>query len=74
MKILSPKTDTLYKIVCVHCYSGSMIYMQLLLSIQVMLAVFFIVGYRTKMASIGSWLLYLSLTLRNTWLNFILDR
>mmetsp|Transcript_13061 Transcript_13061/g.24948 ORF Transcript_13061/g.24948 Transcript_13061/m.24948 type:complete len:459 (+) Transcript_13061:101-1477(+) len=49
-------------------------YLQMLLSIQVLLAAMLIVGYKTKVASIGSWILYLSLTLRNTWLNFILDR
>mmetsp|Transcript_13917 Transcript_13917/g.29374 ORF Transcript_13917/g.29374 Transcript_13917/m.29374 type:complete len:508 (+) Transcript_13917:315-1838(+) len=74
LRLLRPKIDIVYKIVCVHCYSGSMIYMQLLLSIQVLLAAMLIVGYRTKVASIASWFLYLSLTLRNTWLNFILDR
>lgn len=51
-----------------------MIYLQILLSIQVLLAAMLVVGYRTKIASVGSWVLYLSLTLRNTWLNFILDR
>ena len=51
-----------------------MSYLQFLLSVQVVLAVMLIVGYKTKLASIASWILYLSLTLRNTWLNFILDR
>lgn len=51
-----------------------MIYLQLLLSVQVLLSVMLIVGYKTRLASIASWILYLSLTLRNTWLNFILDR
>ena len=32
------------------------------------------VGYKTNITSVLSWYLYLSLTLRNTWLNFILDR
>ncbi len=74
LKLLLPKSDSLYKAVCMHCYSGSMIYLQLLLSVQVVLAVMLIVGYKTKLASIASWILNLSLTLRNTWLNFILDR
>lgn len=74
LRLLLPKTDKLYKIICIHCYSGSMAYLQSVLSIQVMLAIMLILGYRTKLASIGSWILYLSLTLRNTWLNFILDR
>lgn len=51
-----------------------MIYMRTLLSFQVILATMILVGYKTRMASIGSWFLYFSLTLRNTWLNFILDR
>jgi len=74
LKLLLPKSDSLYKAICMHCYSGSMIYLQLLLAVQVALAVMLIVGYKTKLASIASWILYLSLTLRNTWLNFILDR
>ncbi|KAL7538891.1 hypothetical protein ACHAXR_008869 [Thalassiosira sp. AJA248-18] len=74
LRLLRPKTDPLYKVICIHCYSGSMVYLQTLLSIQVLLAAMLVVGYQTKVASIGSWILYLSLTLRNTWLNFILDR
>ena len=74
LRLLMPKTDSIYKMVCIHCYSGSMIYMRTLLSFQVILATMFLVGYKTRMASIGSWFLYFSLTLRNTWLNFILDR
>ncbi|KAL3804895.1 hypothetical protein HJC23_006667 [Cyclotella cryptica] len=74
LRLLMPQTDSLYKLVCIHCYSGSMIFLQALLSLQVILATMFLVGYKTKIASIGSWFLYFSLTLRNTWLNFILDR
>lgn len=74
LRLLRPHTDPLYRIVCVHCYSGSMIYLRGLLSVQVVFAVMLVLGYRTRMASIGCWFLYLSLTLRNTWLNFILDR
>ena len=74
LKLLLPKTDSLYKAVCIHCYSGSMIYVQCLLSLQVVLAIMLIVGFKAKLASVASWILYLSLTLRNTWLNFILDR
>ena len=74
LRLLLPKTDSIYKVTCLHCYSGSMMYLQTLLSIQVILSIMLIVGYKTKLASIGSWYMYLSLTLRNTWLNFILDR
>lgn len=51
-----------------------MLYQQTLLAIQALLSVLLILGVQTKAASIGSWILYLSLTLRNTWLAFILDR
>ena len=51
-----------------------MFYQRLLLSVQVLLSIMLVVGYKTRFASIWSWILYLSLTLRNTWLNFILDR
>ena len=74
LHLLRPKIDTLYSAVCVHCYDGSMAYLTVLLAVQVGLAMMFTVGYRTRLASIGSWFLYLSLSLRNTWLNFILDR
>ena len=74
LNLLLPKVDNLYKAICIHCYSGSMLYLQFLLSIQVILAVMLIIGYKTRLVSVASWILYLSLTLRNTWLNFILDR
>lgn len=51
-----------------------MLYLQALLSLQVALAAMLIAGYKSRAAAVGSWVLYLSLTLRNTWLNFILDR
>ncbi len=73
-RLLLTKIDSLYRAICIHAYSGSMIYQQVLLSIQSILALFLLVGYKTHMASVLSWFLYLSLTLRNTWLNFILDR
>mmetsp|Transcript_31393 Transcript_31393/g.36094 ORF Transcript_31393/g.36094 Transcript_31393/m.36094 type:complete len:527 (+) Transcript_31393:79-1659(+) len=73
-RLLLPKIDTLYRIICIHAFSGSIMYQRFLLSIQVIFATFLIVGYKTRLSSILSWYLYLSLTLRNTWLNFILDR
>lgn len=51
-----------------------MLYQQCLLTIQVIFATSLMLGYKTHIASVASWYLYLSLTLRNTWLNFILDR
>lgn len=48
---------------------------QLLLAIQCLLALLLIMGGSQSQRSARiSWFLYLSLTLRNTWLNFILDR
>ncbi len=72
--LLLPQIDILYRTICIHAFSGSMLYQQFLLTIQVILAIALMVGYHTKVASCFSWYLYLSLTLRNTWLNFILDR
>ena len=51
-----------------------MIYQQTLLTIQVIFAFCLLIGYKTRISSTLSWYLDLSLTLRNTWLNFILDR
>lgn len=73
-RLLIPHIDCIYKVICIHAYSGSMVYQQCLLTIQVILAFCLMVGYRTRLVSVLSWFLYLSLTLRNTWLNFILDR
>ncbi|KAL7545273.1 hypothetical protein ACHAWF_008620 [Thalassiosira exigua] len=74
LSLLRPKIDPLYRLICLHCRFGSLSYLRLLLSIQTLLAAMLTAGYRTRIASMGSWFLYLSLTLRNTWLNFILDR
>ena len=68
------KIDRIYKGICIHAYFGSMLYQQILLSIQSFLAFCLMIGYMTGVSSVLSWFMYLSLTLRNTWLNFILDR
>jgi len=34
----------------------------------------FLIGYQVQVSALLSWILYFSLTLRNTWLAFILDR
>lgn len=73
-RLLIPKIDFLYRILCVHAYNGSMLYQQSLLAIQVVLAAWFTIGFHTRITAVLSWYLYFSLTLRNTWLNFILDR
>jgi len=74
LDLLLPKVDDLYKTVCIHCHFGHVWQQQILLSIQVVMAILFTVGKFTRLAAILSWFLYLSLTLRNTWLNYILDR
>lgn len=73
-QILLTKIDSLYRVICIHAFSGSMWYQQTLLTIQVVCAICLIVGHRTRVMAFLSWYMYLSLTLRNTWLNFILDR
>lgn len=72
--LLLEKVDPLYKVICVHCLHGSVLYQGALLSIQVVLALSLLVGYRCKTSALLSWWLYFSSTLRNTWLAFILDR
>jgi len=74
MRLLGAEIDPIYRVVCVHCYSGSLLYQQVLLSVQCAVAVLLTIGYRTRIMSIISWFFYLSITLRNTWLAFILDR
>ena len=73
-RLLLPQIDSIYRILCIHALSGSMIYQQILLTVQVALAFSLTVGYKTRIVTVLSWFMYLSLTLRNTWLNFILDR
>jgi uncharacterized membrane protein YphA (DoxX/SURF4 family) len=74
LRFLRPKVDVIYHVVCIHCWSGSIRYQQILLSIQVLCAFCLMIGYQARVMAILSWFLYLSSTLRNTWLAFILDR
>jgi len=74
MRLLGVDIDPIYRLMCVHCYSGSLVYQQILLGVQCLVAALFTFGYRTRLMSVLSWFLYLSITLRNTWLAFILDR
>lgn len=74
LSLLMEKVDSLYKMVCIHCHFGSLFEQQVLLSVQVFFAFLFTVGFQTKWTSVISWYLYLSLTLRNTWMSYILDR
>ncbi len=74
LRLLMPKIDELYKIICLHCHFGELWEQQVLLGIQTMVAVLFTVGYQTRVMAVVSWYMYTSLILRNTWLYFILDR
>ena len=75
LRLLHPKIDNLYKIVCgLHCQFGLLWQQQVLLGIQTLVAVCFTIGYKTKTMSVLSWYMYTALILRNTWLYFILDR
>ena len=74
LRLLLPKIDDLYLWVCYHCRFGTLLQQQILLGIQVAVAICFAIGYRTRLAAILSFYMYTSLILRNTWLYFILDR
>lgn len=74
LRLLLPKIDDLYRLVCYHCHFGTLFQQQILLSIQVLVAICLAIGYHTKIAAILSFYMYTSLILRNTWLYFILDR
>ncbi|KAL7580711.1 hypothetical protein ACA910_000996 [Epithemia clementina (nom. ined.)] len=74
LNLLLPKVDLIYQWVCVHCYFGNVWQQQVLLSVQVLVAVLFTFGYQPRLMAFLSWFFYFSLTLRNTWLNYILDR
>jgi uncharacterized membrane protein YphA (DoxX/SURF4 family) len=72
--LLLPKIDDLYLWVCYHCRFGTLLQNQLLLGIQVVVAICFAIGYHTRLTAVLSFYMYTSLILRNTWLYFILDR
>jgi hypothetical protein len=75
LPLLLNHVDGVYKLLCIHCLSGELYFQRMLLSLQVILAMGITLGvYGTNFLCIISWFLYLSLTLRNTWLNYILDR
>jgi len=72
--ILNAKIDSIYKIICIHNYNGSMIYQQIVLGMHIIASISLGLGYQSRICAGLCWFLYLSLTLRNTWLSFILDR
>jgi hypothetical protein len=74
LRLLMPKVDTLYSNVCLHCHLYELWQMQTLISVQIILAIMYTVGFATHIVAPLCWYLYFSLTLRNTWLAYILDR
>jgi len=74
LRLLLPKIDDLYLWVCYHCRFGTLLQNQVLLGIEVVVAICFAVGYHTRVTAVFSFYMYTSLILRNTWLYFILDR
>jgi LmbE family N-acetylglucosaminyl deacetylase len=74
LRLLMPTVDGVYKAVCLHCHFGQEWQQGTLLSFQLVVACFFTAGVATNVTAFLSWYLYLSLTLRNTWMNYILDR
>eukprot|EP00977_Amphora_coffeiformis_P012926 scaffold3289_cov163-Amphora_coffeaeformis.AAC.1 len=73
-RLFMPDVDDTYRISCLHCHFGEEWQQQILLWLQVGVAVLFTAGVATSLTALVSWYLYLSLTLRNTWMNYILDR
>ena len=73
-RLVLDRVDDIYKVVCLHCHFGELLHQQILLSLQIGFAFLFTLGYWTRITSCVSWYLYFSLTLRNTWMNYILDR
>jgi len=74
LHLLLPKVDDVYQMVCLHCHYPDLWQQQILLSIQVAFSILFMLGILPTLTAFVSWYLYLSLTLRNTWMNYILDR
>jgi hypothetical protein len=73
-RLLLDRVDVLYRSVCLHCHFGQLWQQQLLLTVQVAIALCFTLGIQTRAAAVASWYFYLSATLRNTWMSYILDR
>ncbi|GKY92796.1 hypothetical protein MPSEU_000249300 [Mayamaea pseudoterrestris] len=74
LRLLVPKVDDIYRLVCVHCRFGKLWEQYVLLSVELVFAILFTLGIFTRFAAAVSWFMYLSLTLRNTWMSYILDR
>jgi hypothetical protein len=83
LPLLYQHIDTMYHSVCIlHCTASSILQQQILLGIHVFCSVLWTLGcaykprqqYWNNILCFLLWYLYLSLTLRNIWLSYILDR
>jgi hypothetical protein len=78
ISLLMNKVDTLYKyVLCMpyaYCY-GDPYQQQILLGLHIVISISITLGvYGSNTLCFISWYLYFTLTLRNTWLSYILDR
>ena len=74
LSLLMPKVDEVYHAVCLHCHLYDILWIRVLLGVQVFLALLYTLGVKIRLVGPVTWYLYFSLTLRNTWMNYILDR
>jgi hypothetical protein len=79
MSLLRQQVDTVYPYICFpHCmlnHNDELIPQQIILLLQICLSMGITIGVvGCPILCFLSWYLYLSLTLRNTWLSYILDR
>jgi len=54
LRLLVRKIDTVYRFVCYHCHFETLFEQQLLLGLQVVVAMSFTLGYYTKVTAILS--------------------
>ena len=78
ISLLLNKVDPLYQFILCFPYSycyGDLFQQQVLLGVQVAISIAITLGfYGSNTLCFISWYLYFTLTLRNTWLSYILDR
>ena len=78
ISLLWNKVDPLYQFILCFPYSycyGDLFQQQVLLGVQVAISIAITLGfYGSNTLCFISWYLYFTLTLRNTWLSYILDR
>jgi uncharacterized membrane protein YphA (DoxX/SURF4 family) len=72
-RMMQERSSPFHNFLCVHTWwNGSLL--PLWMAVQIVAAVFLLIGCHTRVAAIVSWFLYNSLTLRNVWLSYIADR